>query len=218
SGEVHYAGSDEDARERTFDFESTGDGSLGPMGTTGQFVENPPAYKPETQQTVTGPGTSQPAPAGPQRIIDTPKLVAAMLKGHSQVSDLLFSPGRAPQIEVNGQLVEMKFKSLECLTPADTKRIAYDLMESNEHPIRKLEQDGSADLSYGLSGVARFRVNVFRQRGSHAVVMRVIPDRIPGFEELKLPKQLEQIVELRNGIVLVTGPTGSGKSSTLAAV
>src|SRR5262249_50984278 len=187
------------------------------MGTTG-LVENPPAYKPETQQPVTGPGTSEPASSGPQRIIDTPKLVAAMLKGHSQVSDLLFSPGRAPQIEGNGQLVEMKFKSLECLTPADTKRIAYDLMESNEHPIRKLEQDGSADLSYGLSGVARFRVNVFRQRGSHAVVMRVIPDRIPGFEELKLPKQLEQIVELRNGIVLVTGPTGSGKSSTLAAV
>jgi twitching motility protein PilT len=141
-----------------------------------------------------------------------------MLKGHSQVSDLLFSPGRAPQIEVNGQLVEMKFKSLECLTPADTKRIAYDLMEGNELPVRKLEQDGAADLSYGLNGIARFRVNVFRQRGSHAVVMRVIPDKIPGFNELRLPPQLEQIVELRNGIVLVTGPTGSGKSSTLAAV
>jgi twitching motility protein PilT len=151
-------------------------------------------------------------------VIDTPKLVAAMLKGNSQVSDLLFSPGRAPQIEVNGQLVEMKFKSLECLTPADTKRIAYDLMEGNEHPIRKLEQDGAADLSYGLSGLARFRVNVFRQRGSHAVVMRVIPDKIPGFDELKIPRQLEEIAELRNGIVLVTGPTGSGKSSTLAAI
>jgi len=185
------------------------------MGTTGQIVENPPASKTDTLQPITGSGT---APAGPQRIIDTPKLVAAMLRAHSQVSDLLFSPGRAPQIEVNGQLVEMKFKTLECLTPADTKRIAYDLMDGNETPVRQLETQGSADLSYGLSGVARFRVNVFRQRGSHAVVMRVIPDRIPGFDELKLPRQLEQIAELKNGIVLVTGPTGSGKSSTLAAV
>src|SRR5215813_6910376 len=81
-------------------------------------------------------GASAPAPppAAPLRTIDTAKLVAAMLKGHSQVSDLLFSPGRAPQIEVNGQLVEMKFKSLECLTPADTKQIAYDLIQGNENP------------------------------------------------------------------------------------
>ena len=85
-------------------------------------------------------------------------------------------------------------------------------------PARKLEQDGSADLSYGIAGVARFRVNIFKQRGSHAVVMRVIPDKIPGFQELHLPAALKEIVQLRNGIVLVTGPTGSGKSSTLAAV
>jgi len=81
-----------------------------------------------------------------------------------------------------------------------------------------LEQEGSADLSYGVAGVGRFRVNIFRQRGSCAVVMRVIPDRIPGFEELNLPAKLRDVVQLRNGIVLVTGPTGSGKSSTLAAV
>src|SRR6184192_3298482 len=91
-------------------------------------------------------------------------------------------------------------------------------MGKNETPIRKLEQDGSADLSYGLTGVARFRVNIFKQRGSCAIVMRVIPDKIPGFEELNLPAALREIVDLRNGIVLVTGPTGSGKSSTLAAI
>jgi len=119
---------------------------------------------------------------------------------------------------VNGQPLEMKFKGLECLTPQDTKQIANDLMAGNEHPIRKLEEEGSADLSYGLNGVGRFRVNVFRQRGSPAIVMRVIPDNIPGFDALKLPKQLQEICELRNGIVLVTGPTGSGKSSTLPAV
>ncbi|HYW99900.1 MAG TPA: PilT/PilU family type 4a pilus ATPase, partial [Candidatus Elarobacter sp.] len=75
-----------------------------------------------------------------------------------------------------------------------------------------------ADLSYGIAGVARFRVNIFKQRGSCAIVMRVVPDKIPGFEELHLPEALKEIVDLRNGIVLVTGPTGSGKSSTLAAI
>jgi twitching motility protein PilT len=114
--------------------------------------------------------------------------------------------------------VELKFKGIECLTAQDTDDIARDLMGKNEHPIRKLELEGSADLSYGVAGVGRFRVNIFRQRGSCAVVMRVIPDRIPGFEELNLPAKLRDLVQLRNGIVLVTGPTGSGKSSTLAAV
>jgi twitching motility protein PilT len=160
------------------------------------------------------------APVSPavQRTIHTAQLVTAMLKANTQVSDLIFSPGRAPQVEVNGQLVELKYKGLECLTPQDTSYIAYDIMGKNEAPIRMLEKDGSADLSYGITGVARFRVNIFKQRGSCAVVMRVIPDKIPGFQDLHLPPALAEIVELRNGIVLVTGPTGSGKSSTLAAV
>jgi len=153
-----------------------------------------------------------------QRVIHTAQLITAMLKSNAQASDLIFSPGRAPQIEVSGQLVELKYKGLECLSAADTKSIAYDIMGENEHPLRKLDQDGSADLSYGLPGVGRFRVNIFRQRGSCAIVMRVIPDKIPGFDDLKLPSRLEEIVHLKNGIVLVTGPTGSGKSSTLAAI
>jgi twitching motility protein PilT len=152
------------------------------------------------------------------RKIDTAQLITAMLKAHAHVSDLIFSPGRAPQIEVSGQLVELKFKGLERLTPQDTKFLAEDLMNNNEHAAGKLALEGSADLSYGVSGVGRFRVNIFRQRGSCAIVMRVIPDAIPGFEELHLPPQLKEIVQLRNGIVLVTGPTGSGKSSTLAAI
>jgi twitching motility protein PilT len=162
-------------------------------------------------------GTTPQAPAT-QRSIQTAQLITAMLKSGSHVSDLIFSPGRAPQIEVSGELVELKFKGLEMLTAEDTKLIAYDLIGKNDHPIRKLEQDGSADLSYGLPGVARFRVNVFRQRGTYAIVMRVIPMDIPGFEKLNLPPVLQEIVDLRNGIVLVTGPTGSGKSSTLAAI
>src|SRR6266436_6508338 len=121
------------------------------------------------------------APAA-QRTIHTAQLVAAMLKSNSHVSDLIFSPGRAPQIEVSGQLVELKYKGLECLTSQDTLAIANDIMGKNETPVRKLEQDGSADLSYGIAGVARFRVNIFKQRGSCAIVMRVVPDKIPGFD------------------------------------
>jgi twitching motility protein PilT len=166
------------------------------------------------------PGDRGPAapPPATQRTIHTAQLITTMLKAHKQVSDLIFSPGRAPQIESNGQLVELRFKGLEKLTPYDTNYIANDLMAGTDHCKAKLEKEGSTDLSYGIEGVGRFRVNIFRQRGSIAIVMRVIPDKIPGFEELKLPKVLEELVHLRNGIVLVTGPTGSGKSSTLAAV
>jgi twitching motility protein PilT len=162
-----------------------------------------------------------PAPAATpavQRTIHTAQLVTAMLKSSPHVSDLIFSPGRAPQVEVSGQLVELKYKGLESLTSQDTASIAGDIMGKNETPRQKLEQDGSADLSYGISGVGRFRVNIFKQRGSCAIVMRVVPDKIPGFEDLNLPPALAEIVDLRNGIVLVTGPTGSGKSSTLAAI
>ncbi len=158
------------------------------------------------------------APTPPQRTIPTPQLVTAMLKAYEHVSDLIFSPGRAPQVESNGELIQLKFKGLEVLTPQDTQQIARDLMGNNEYPVRKLEQDGAADLSYAVPGVSRFRVNIFRQRGSCAIVMRVIPNRIPNLDELRLPAQLGEIARLRNGIVLVTGPTGSGKSSTLAAI
>jgi twitching motility protein PilT len=177
------------------------------MGTLTPTLPPPPSARP-----------TPPSPPQTPRVIQTAQLISAMVKSHGHVSDLIFSPGRAPQIEMNGQLVELKYKGLESLTPQDTMSIANDIMGKNETASRKLEQDGSADLSYGVAGVARFRVNIFRQRGSCAIVLRVIPDKIPNFEELNLPKTLEEIVNIRNGIVLVTGPTGSGKSSTLAAI
>jgi twitching motility protein PilT len=148
----------------------------------------------------------------------TAKLIASMMKCRPNVSDLLFSPGKLPQVEVNGQLVELPFSGLNRFTPQDTLAIAKDLIGDNTHHVKQLEQNGSADLSYGIPSIGRFRVNVFRQRGSCAIVMRVIPRSIPSFDELGLPKTLEEIIDLRNGLVLVTGPTGSGKSSTLAAI
>jgi twitching motility protein PilT len=150
--------------------------------------------------------------------IPTAQLITALLKGREHVSDIIFSPGHAPQVESSGQLVEIKFQGLERLTPEHTRQIANDLMGALSYAREKLEKEGSTDLSYSIPMVARFRVNIFRQRGTHAIIMRVIPNKVPSFADLKLPEQLAEIVYTRNGIVLVTGPTGSGKSSTLAAI
>jgi twitching motility protein PilT len=150
--------------------------------------------------------------------VPTAAIVATLLQVSKQVSDLIFSPGRGPQIEINGQLREVNITGVGKLTANATHRIALDLMGKNELVISKLEKEGSTDLSYSLPGIGRFRVNIFRQRSTYAIVMRVIPQVIPDFKSLNLPGHLGEIAELRNGIVLVTGPTGSGKSSTLAAI
>ncbi|HEY6183434.1 MAG TPA: PilT/PilU family type 4a pilus ATPase [Terriglobales bacterium] len=148
----------------------------------------------------------------------THDLLAAVLRANHQISDLIFSPGRPPQIEVHGQLIPIHAPGLESMTPDDTRRIASDLIGNNKQAINILREQGSCDISYGLPGMARFRVNVFIQRGSCAIVMRVIPTVIPDFAALNLPVQLSEIAHLRKGIVLVTGPRGSGKSSTLATL
>jgi twitching motility protein PilT len=165
-----------------------------------------------------GSGSQAPAGAAPPAQVSTAAIVATMLQVSKQVSDLIFSPSRAPQIELNGQLKEVNIAGVGKLTPDATRRIAFDLIGKNELVRSKLDNEGSTDLSYSLPGIARFRVNVFRQRSTYAIVMRVIPQTIPDFNALNLPAQLGEIAELRNGIVLVTGPTGSGKSSTLAAI
>jgi len=112
----------------------------------------------------------------------------------------------------------VNIQGVGAFTPADTAQIAADLMGRNAQAAQKLKEEGSCDISYSLTKVARFRVNVFSQRGSCAIVMRVIPSSVPDFSVLSLPEQLSEAATLRNGIVLVTGPTGSGKSSTLAAI
>ena len=141
-----------------------------------------------------------------------------MLHATENVSDLIFSPGRPPQVEVYGQLMTVQGQGLRVLTADDTRRIASDLIGDNKPAITMLREQGSCDISFGLPGLARFRVNVFIQRGSCAVVMRVIPTTIPQFSALGLPPQLGEIAGLRDGVVLVTGARGSGKSSTLAAL
>ncbi|HVZ16177.1 MAG TPA: ATPase, T2SS/T4P/T4SS family, partial [Terriglobales bacterium] len=149
--------------------------------------------------------------------INTAALVAAMV-GVKGGSDLIFSPGRAPQVELHGHLTAVNIPGLPMLQPEHTEQIAKDLIGSDEHAAETLKRTGSCDLSYSLPQRARFRVNIFKQRSTHAIVMRVIPHGIPTFEQLNLPPELKNIANLKNGIVLVTGPTGSGKSSTLAAI
>jgi len=148
----------------------------------------------------------------------THALLAAVLRANSEISDVIFSPGRPPQVEVNGQLLQVEGQGLRPFTADDTRRIASDLIGSNKQAITILREQGSCDVSFGLPGLARFRVNVFIQRGSCAVVMRVIPTTIPDFASLGLSQELGEIARLRDGIVLVTGPRGSGKSSTLASL
>jgi twitching motility protein PilT len=150
--------------------------------------------------------------------VATPALLGAMLRAAEKISDLIFSPGRPPQVQVYGQLIPVQVPGLTTLTPDDTRNIAADLIGDNKQALATLREHGSCDISYGLPGVARFRVNIFIQRGSCAVVMRVIPTAIPDFASLRLPSHLADVAKLRDGIVLVTGPAGSGKSSTLAVL
>lgn len=146
------------------------------------------------------------------------RLLLAMSGISDKISDIIFSPGKPPQVELNSQLRAAKIPGLEALTAEHTAEIVAVLTQGRPVCAQSLIDNGAADLSYGIGEKARFRVNVFRQRGAYAIVMRVIPMTIPTFELLGLPAQLREVAELKNGIVLVTGPTGSGKSSTLAAI
>ena len=129
-------------------------------------------------------------------------------------SDLHITTGTYPQIRVHGALTSLT--QFEQLQPQDTQRLAYSVL--NERQKQKFEEDNELDLSFGIQGLARFRCNLYRQRGAVACAIRLIPTKIRGFKELNLPPIIEQMAERPKGLVLVTGPTGSGKSTTLAAM
>jgi twitching motility protein PilT len=129
-------------------------------------------------------------------------------------SDLHVTSGTYPQIRVSGKLVPLT--QFEQLTPQDTQRLGYSVL--NEGQKQKFEEESELDLSFGIQGLARFRCNVYRQRGAVGAAIRVIPYKIRPFNELGLPKIVEEMADRPKGLVLVTGPTGSGKSTTLAAM
>src|SRR5881398_192945 len=129
-------------------------------------------------------------------------------------SDLHITSGTYPQIRVNGRLNQLT--QFEVLTPQDTQRLSYSVL--NEGQKQKFEEENELDLSFGIQGLARFRCNVYRQRGAVGCAIRVIPYKIRSFDELGLPQIVQQLADRPRGLILVTGPTGSGKSTTLAAM
>lgn len=145
-------------------------------------------------------------------------VLQSMLAVSTKVSDLIFSPGRPPQVELMGKLQPVVVAGLDKLQPAHTASIAKLLIGNNQSAAESLEKYGTADVSFSAPGCSRFRVNIFKQRGTHAIVMRVIPTRPPQWSDFDLPPVLKEIADIKNGLVLVTGPTGSGKSTTLAAI
>jgi twitching motility protein PilT len=149
---------------------------------------------------------------------DLPPIIERMLLLSDRISDLNFSVGQPPQIEISGKLTPVQPLGMQKLTPYQTEIIAMTLLHGNPDAAARLTKTGTTDLSYSLPSRARFRVNIFQQRGVYSIVMRVIPTDIPTLKSLGLPKQLEEVADLKNGLVLITGPTGSGKSSTQAAI
>jgi len=129
-------------------------------------------------------------------------------------SDLHITTSTYPQIRVSGKLVQLT--EFEQLTPQDTQRLAYSVL--NEAQKQKFEEENELDLSFGIQNLARFRCNVYRERGAVAAAIRVVPFKIRSFDELNLPPIVRQLADRPKGLILVTGPTGSGKSTTLAAM
>ncbi len=128
-------------------------------------------------------------------------------------SDLHLSVGLPPMIRMDGKLIPTDYMPL---TPRDTQRLVYDIL--NNEQIQWFEKTKELDFSYGVKDIGRFRVNVYRQRGSIGAAMRAIPSKVPSMEELGLPLILKDLALKHSGLILVTGPTGSGKSTTIATM
>jgi len=142
-----------------------------------------------------------------------------MLASQPEVSDVLFTVGRPPQVEAYGELKPVVLDPpIDKLTPFQTETIALNIIGDNLWQTEDLLRHGSCDASYGLSDVARFRVNVFAQRGNYSIVCRQLNSTIPTLEKLKFPDIFKEIPKEKTGLILVTGATGSGKSTTLAAI
>ncbi len=146
-------------------------------------------------------------------------ILTRMLDAHSNVSDLNFTVGKPLQVESAGQLVPVEMEpEIRELTPFQTEMVAMNLVNQDHRLTERLLVDGSCDLSYQLAGKARFRVNIFSQSNNYSVVLRKLETKIPTIREMELPKSFYKIAKELNGIVFVTGATGSGKSTSLAAI
>lgn len=150
---------------------------------------------------------------------DVDNILTAMLESYDGVSDLIVTVDKPFQVEASGQLQPVKVNPpIERLTPFQAEMFSLNLINSDRRLTRTLLTEGSCDSSYQLAGKARFRVNIFSQKGCYSIVMRQLATRIPTVSEMNLPEAFRKMTEERNGIILVTGSTGSGKSTSLAAV
>jgi twitching motility protein PilT len=146
-------------------------------------------------------------------------ILGTMLDSQKDVSDLNVTVDKPLQVESAGQLNPVVIEpNIDHLTPYQTEMIALNLIGGNRRLTEDLLKTGSCDSSYSLQGKARFRVNIFSQRGNYSVVLRKLNTRIPTLQEMKLPEIFLQVAKEKTGLVLVTGATGSGKSTTLAAL
>ncbi len=146
-------------------------------------------------------------------------ILTTMLDSHQSVSDLNLTVGKPLQVESFGELVSVDMKPpLKALTPFQTEVFALNLIDNDRRLTETLLREGSCDLSYTLPGKARFRVNIFSQSGHLSVVLRQLESRVPTMRELGLPKSFFDIAQERNGIVFVTGATGTGKTTSLASI
>jgi twitching motility protein PilT len=146
-------------------------------------------------------------------------ILTTMLESHENVSDLNITVDKPFQVESSGELMPVSVKPpVQVITPFQSEVFALNLIDGDRRLTRMLLSDGSCDSSYQLAGKARFRVNVFSQKGFYSTVMRQLATRIPTIEELNLPEAFSKMSDERNGIILVTGATGSGKTTSLAAV
>src|ERR1700710_1967672 len=153
------------------------------------------------------------------RLPDLDRILSAMLKTYDGISDLNFSVGHPMQVEDYGELKPVFVDPpIDALTPYQTEQIALTLMQGNRRLIYDYLTSGSCDCSYSLSDEARFRVSVFRQQGNFSVVLRKLEADVPDIEQLHLPPILREVAKEKTGLVLVTGATGSGKTTTLAAI
>ena len=146
-------------------------------------------------------------------------MLVTMLGAYKNISDLIFTVSKFPQAEVDGELIELKlYPEMEQLTAFQTETIALNLLGRDHRLYRALIEEGSCDLSYKLGERARFRVNIFSQKGCYSIVMRRLTNKSPTFEEMSLPEPFAKMPKERNGMILVTGATGSGKTTSIAAV
>ena len=130
-----------------------------------------------------------------------------------KASDIHITVGTPPVLRINGELLVLEG---EKLMPQDTKALVYETLD--ERTIEELEENGEVDTSFSSSGVGRYRVNAYKQRGSYGMALRIIPLEVPTIDELGLPGVVKDLARLPRGLILVTGPTGSGKSTTLASM